>query len=223
MPNANGHTNGHGNGATYDMEDGQSFLFTSESVGEGHPGENIIRLSHQKSHGACLTQSPNSVSATANLPCPNSLATAASLEDRKMRKIPRKFSNMADPLFSRGSMRSVLMSAAAQIIICRACLLDFRCLMNETPVQRNVSGRLVNGWGISLVRENRYTEFPWNLSAGVVGEHVFRNRVTARGRVHTKPTTCYPKPISKQKQRMISAFLPLITFDSTNLSRQSLR
>lgn len=130
---------------------------------------------------------------------------------------------MADPLFSRGSMRSVLMSAAAQIIICRACLLDFRCLMNETPVQRNVSGRLVNGWGISLVRENRYTEFPWNLSAGVVGEHVFRNRVTARGRVHTKPTTCYPKPISKQKQRMISAFLPLITFDSTNLSRQSLR
>lgn len=43
MPNANGHTNGHGNGATYDMEDGQSFLFTSESVGEGHPGEKIFQ------------------------------------------------------------------------------------------------------------------------------------------------------------------------------------
>ena len=32
-------TNGHSsNGHTYEMEDGSSFLFTSESVGEGHPG-----------------------------------------------------------------------------------------------------------------------------------------------------------------------------------------
>lgn len=36
----NGHSNGcNGNGTQYDMEDGQSFLFTSESVGEGHPGK----------------------------------------------------------------------------------------------------------------------------------------------------------------------------------------
>lgn len=33
--NGNGVSNGHGK---YDMEDGQNFLFTSESVGEGHPG-----------------------------------------------------------------------------------------------------------------------------------------------------------------------------------------
>lgn len=26
------------NGHTYEMEDGSMFLFTSESVGEGHPG-----------------------------------------------------------------------------------------------------------------------------------------------------------------------------------------
>lgn len=32
----NGYSNGH-NG--YEMEDNASFLFTSESVGEGHPGE----------------------------------------------------------------------------------------------------------------------------------------------------------------------------------------
>lgn len=30
-------TNGHG-GQSYDMEDKSMFLFTSESVGEGHPG-----------------------------------------------------------------------------------------------------------------------------------------------------------------------------------------
>jgi S-adenosylmethionine synthetase len=41
MPQTNGgYSNGagatHHNG--YEMEDGQSFLFTSESVGEGHPG-----------------------------------------------------------------------------------------------------------------------------------------------------------------------------------------
>lgn len=40
MPMTNGHTNGHSNGnTTYEMANGQSFLFTSESVGEGHPGE----------------------------------------------------------------------------------------------------------------------------------------------------------------------------------------
>lgn len=37
----NNHSNGYSNGhnGKYDMEDGQSFLFTSESVGEGHPGK----------------------------------------------------------------------------------------------------------------------------------------------------------------------------------------
>lgn len=34
----NGYVNGHANGL-YEMEDQQSFLFTSESVGEGHPGK----------------------------------------------------------------------------------------------------------------------------------------------------------------------------------------
>lgn len=34
----NGYTNGHGH-MPYDMENGSSFLFTSESVGEGHPGK----------------------------------------------------------------------------------------------------------------------------------------------------------------------------------------
>ena len=34
----NGYTNGNGN-HTYEMEDNASFLFTSESVGEGHPGK----------------------------------------------------------------------------------------------------------------------------------------------------------------------------------------
>lgn len=34
----NGYTNGHGTAGLYEMEDQQSFLFTSESVGEGHPG-----------------------------------------------------------------------------------------------------------------------------------------------------------------------------------------
>lgn len=42
----NGHSangcNGSGNGNSYDMEDGQTFLFTSESVGEGHPGESAF-------------------------------------------------------------------------------------------------------------------------------------------------------------------------------------
>lgn len=40
MPQSNGYTNGHG--GVHDMEDGQMFLFTSESVGEGHPGNDII-------------------------------------------------------------------------------------------------------------------------------------------------------------------------------------
>lgn len=47
-------TNGHANGCndstnSFDMEDGQTFLFTSESVGEGHPGELLSKkfvLSH---------------------------------------------------------------------------------------------------------------------------------------------------------------------------------
>lgn len=41
MPQQTTHTNGYSNGhnSKYDMEDGQSFLFTSESVGEGHPGK----------------------------------------------------------------------------------------------------------------------------------------------------------------------------------------
>lgn len=39
--NANGLNGSNGNGNSYDMEDGQTFLFTSESVGEGHPGECI--------------------------------------------------------------------------------------------------------------------------------------------------------------------------------------
>lgn len=45
MPLSSAATNGHFNGCngkttdSYDMEDGQTFLFTSESVGEGHPGK----------------------------------------------------------------------------------------------------------------------------------------------------------------------------------------
>lgn len=37
----NGYVNGH---VHYDMEDGSNFLFTSESVGEGHPGECIFSI-----------------------------------------------------------------------------------------------------------------------------------------------------------------------------------
>lgn len=40
----NGYTNGHANGL-YEMEDQQIFLFTSESVGEGHPGKCSYTLS----------------------------------------------------------------------------------------------------------------------------------------------------------------------------------
>lgn len=37
MPNSqpNGYTNGH----MFEMDNGSTFLFTSESVGEGHPGK----------------------------------------------------------------------------------------------------------------------------------------------------------------------------------------
>lgn len=41
-------TNGHSNGHTYEMEDGSSFLFTSESVGEGHPGNCEITMNTLK-------------------------------------------------------------------------------------------------------------------------------------------------------------------------------
>lgn len=43
----NGYTNGHHNNHNnmYETEDGSSFLFTSESVGEGHPGEFTIFFS----------------------------------------------------------------------------------------------------------------------------------------------------------------------------------
>lgn len=37
---ANGNGNSHHNG--FESEDGQTFLFTSESVGEGHPGKIIL-------------------------------------------------------------------------------------------------------------------------------------------------------------------------------------
>lgn len=35
----NGYVNGHSANGLYEMEDQQIFLFTSESVGEGHPGK----------------------------------------------------------------------------------------------------------------------------------------------------------------------------------------
>jgi hypothetical protein len=35
----NGYSNGNNGHNGYEMEDNASFLFTSESVGEGHPGE----------------------------------------------------------------------------------------------------------------------------------------------------------------------------------------
>ena len=52
MPQTNGHANGcNGNNASgpstafYDMEDGQNFLFTSESVGEGHADKMCDQIS----------------------------------------------------------------------------------------------------------------------------------------------------------------------------------
>lgn len=41
---ANGYSNGGRIHNGYEMEDNASFLFTSESVGEGHPGENFAKL-----------------------------------------------------------------------------------------------------------------------------------------------------------------------------------
>lgn len=38
---ANGYTNGH---MPFELEDGSDFLFTSESVGEGHPGTYVDYL-----------------------------------------------------------------------------------------------------------------------------------------------------------------------------------
>lgn len=56
----NGHTNGgcNGNGTNYDMEDGQTFLFTSESVGEGHPDKMCDQIS-DAILDAHLKQDPN--------------------------------------------------------------------------------------------------------------------------------------------------------------------
>jgi len=51
----NGYTNGHGK---YDMEDGQNFLFTSESVGEGHPDKMCDQIS-DAILDAHLKQDPN--------------------------------------------------------------------------------------------------------------------------------------------------------------------
>jgi hypothetical protein len=42
MPETNGYSNGASHHNGYEMENGQSFLFTSESVGEGHPGEHFF-------------------------------------------------------------------------------------------------------------------------------------------------------------------------------------
>lgn len=39
---ANGYSNGNHIHNGYEMEDNASFLFTSESVGEGHPGKQAI-------------------------------------------------------------------------------------------------------------------------------------------------------------------------------------
>jgi len=52
---SNGYTNGHGK---YDMEDGQNFLFTSESVGEGHPDKMCDQIS-DAILDAHLKQDPN--------------------------------------------------------------------------------------------------------------------------------------------------------------------
>lgn len=52
----NGYTNGHG--GKYDMEDGQTFLFSSESVGEGHPDKMCDQIS-DAILDAHLKQDPN--------------------------------------------------------------------------------------------------------------------------------------------------------------------
>lgn len=53
----NGYTNGHGS-SRYDMEDGSNFLFTSESVGEGHPDKMCDQIS-DAILDAHLQQDPN--------------------------------------------------------------------------------------------------------------------------------------------------------------------
>ena len=50
----NGNTNGHNN--MYELEDGSNFLFTSESVGEGHPGSYIFGAFWVREHGAAAAQ-----------------------------------------------------------------------------------------------------------------------------------------------------------------------
>ncbi|CAD7085690.1 unnamed protein product [Hermetia illucens] len=55
----NGHTNGYAStNGFYDMEDGQTFLFTSESVGEGHPDKMCDQIS-DAILDAHLQQDPN--------------------------------------------------------------------------------------------------------------------------------------------------------------------
>ncbi|XP_011210024.1 S-adenosylmethionine synthase isoform X1 [Bactrocera dorsalis] len=64
MPLTSAATNGHTNGCngkttdSYDMEDGQTFLFTSESVGEGHPDKMCDQIS-DAILDAHLSQDPN--------------------------------------------------------------------------------------------------------------------------------------------------------------------
>ncbi|XP_039950945.1 S-adenosylmethionine synthase isoform X2 [Bactrocera neohumeralis] len=64
MPLTSAATNGHSNGCngkttdSYDMEDGQTFLFTSESVGEGHPDKMCDQIS-DAILDAHLSQDPN--------------------------------------------------------------------------------------------------------------------------------------------------------------------
>ncbi|XP_034475271.1 S-adenosylmethionine synthase isoform X2 [Drosophila innubila] len=55
---ANGFNGSNGNGNSYDMEDGQTFLFTSESVGEGHPDKMCDQIS-DAILDAHLKQDPN--------------------------------------------------------------------------------------------------------------------------------------------------------------------
>lgn len=47
---ANGYSNGSRIHNGYEMEDNASFLFTSESVGEGHPGEKALKVSSEIVH-----------------------------------------------------------------------------------------------------------------------------------------------------------------------------
>lgn len=59
MPQSSAHSNGYTNGhGKYDMEDGQNFLFTSESVGEGHPDKMCDQIS-DAILDAHLKQDPN--------------------------------------------------------------------------------------------------------------------------------------------------------------------